>query len=73
MFLYSNLIYFFFIIYIQYYPKPFYIKYHKIIHASHGELTSFLKCVTPQKDSFHPPTYMWVFYKDSAVSMFHEV
>ena len=60
-------------IYVQYYPKSTYIKYRKIIHASHGDLTSFLKFMNPQKDSFNPPTYMLVFYKDSAVSMFHEV
>ena len=33
MFIYSNLIYFFFIIYIQLYLKLFYIKYYKIIRA----------------------------------------
>ena len=44
MFLYSNLvyfyIYFFFIIYVQHYPKLSYIKYYKIIRASHEQLTS---------------------------------
>ena len=40
MFLYSNLVYFFFIIYVQQYSKLFYIKYYKIIRASHGQLTS---------------------------------
>ena len=44
IFLYSNLVYFFFfffIIYIQHYSELFYIKYHKIICASHGQLTSY--------------------------------
>ena len=40
MFLYSNLIYFFFIIYVQYSPKLSYIKYYKIIRTSHEQLTS---------------------------------
>ena len=40
MFFYSNLVYFFFIIYVQYYSKLFYIKYYKIIHALHRKLTS---------------------------------
>ena len=40
MFLYSNLIYFFFIIYVQYYPEPLYMQYQKIIRALHGQLTS---------------------------------
>ena len=40
MFLYSNLVYFFFIIYVQIDAKPFYTKYHKIIHVSLGQLTS---------------------------------
>ena len=40
MFLWSNLVYIFFIIYIQYYPKLSYIKYHKIICASHEQFTS---------------------------------
>ena len=40
MFFYSNLVYFFFIIYVQQYLKLFYIKYHKIIRASHGQLTN---------------------------------
>ena len=40
MFFYSNLFYFFFIIYVQHYSKLFYIKYHKIIRASHKQLTS---------------------------------
>ena len=43
MFLYSNLVYFFFIIYIQYYPKSSYIKYYKIIRALHGQLISLFK------------------------------
>ena len=43
MFLYSNLVYFFSIIYVQHYPKPSYIKYHKIIHKSYGQLTSCKK------------------------------
>ena len=42
MFLYSNLLYFFFIIYVQYYSKLFCIKYRKIIRASHRQLTSSL-------------------------------
>ena len=33
MFHYYNLVYFFSIIYLQYYPKLSYIKYHKIIRA----------------------------------------
>ena len=40
MFLYSNLIYFFFIIYVQHYPEPLYMQYQKIIRALHGQLTS---------------------------------
>ena len=42
MFIYSNLVYFFLIIYIHHYPKPYYIKYHKIIHASDRQLTSIV-------------------------------
>ena len=38
IFLYFNLVYFFFIIYVEHYPKPSYIKYHKIIRALHGSL-----------------------------------
>ena len=48
MFFYSNLVYFFFIIYVQHYPKPFYIKYYKIICALHGQLTSN-KLITQQE------------------------
>ena len=40
MFLYSNLVYFFFIIYVQIDAKPFYTKYHKIIHVLLRQLTS---------------------------------
>ena len=43
MFSYSNLVYFFFIIYAQYYPKLSYIKYYKIICTSHEQLTSKVK------------------------------
>ena len=42
MFLYSNLVYLFIIIYVQHFPKPPYIKYHKIIRALHRQLTSIL-------------------------------
>ena len=42
MFLYSNLVYFFFIIYVKHYPKLSYIKYHKIIPATHEQLTSYM-------------------------------
>ena len=38
IFLYSTLVYFFFIIYVQHFSKPFYIKYYKIICASRGQL-----------------------------------
>ena len=40
MFSYFNLVYFFFIIYTQYYPKLSYIKYYKIIYTLHEQLTS---------------------------------
>ena len=40
MYLYSNLIYFFFIIYGQHYPQLLYMQYQKIIRALHGQLTS---------------------------------
>ena len=43
MFLYSNLVYFFFIIYVRHYSKLFYIKYHKIIRVLHGQLTSLVQ------------------------------
>ena len=43
MFLYSNLVYFFFIICVQHYSKLFFIKYHKIIRASHEQLISIQK------------------------------
>ena len=40
-FFYSDLVFFFFfIIYVQNYPKLSYIKHHKIIRASHGQLTN---------------------------------
>ena len=45
MFLYSNLVYFFFIIYVQHYPKLSYQKYYKIIRALHRQLTSFTTMV----------------------------
>ena len=42
MFLYSNLVYFFFlIIYVQHYPKLSYIKYYKINSASHEQFASY--------------------------------
>ena len=43
MFLYSNLVYFFFIIYVRHYSKLFYIKYHKIIRVLYGQLTSLVQ------------------------------
>ena len=40
-----NLVYYFIIIYVQHSPKLSYIKYYKIICASHGQLISyFLMC-----------------------------
>ena len=41
MFLYFNLVYFFFNIYVQHYSKLSYIKYHKIIRASYEQPTSY--------------------------------
>ena len=48
-FLYSNLVNFFLIIYVQHSSKLFYIKYHKIICALHGQLTSCENSLSPKK------------------------
>ena len=50
MFIYSNLVYFFFPIYIQHYQKSSYIKYHKIIHVSYRQLTSYFQLNKPNKN-----------------------
>ena len=43
MFLYSTLVYFFFIIYGQHFLKPSYIKYYKIICTLWGQLIIIMK------------------------------
>ena len=43
MFIYPNLVYFFFIIYIQHYSKLFYIKYHKLSIYRTGNLQLIIK------------------------------
>ena len=50
MFIYSNLVYFFFPIYIQHYQKSSYIKYHKIIRVSYRQLTSYFQLNKPNKN-----------------------
>ena len=68
MFLYSNLVYFFLIIYVQHSSKLFYIKYHKIIHTSHEQLTSNIQKMEIQKlilQLYHcatPSTYFQLFF-----------
>ena len=49
MFLYSNLVNFFLIIYEQHSSKLFYIKYHKIICALHGQLARCENSLSLQK------------------------
>ena len=60
MFLYSNLVYFFYITYVQHYPKPSYIKYYKINSASHGQFSSIIKKQRLWIKFISHPAYIWI-------------